>query len=86
MGQVDTAKGSFQFACRKAYLIERGEVTRPLRNLALSGGILRTLRDVDAVGRDRHVADPGYCCKGQTVPVGDWGPHIRISSAAVGGG
>ena len=85
-GQVDTAKGSFQFACREAYLIERGEVTRPLRNLALSGGILRTLRDVDAVGRDRHVADPGYCGKGQTVPVGDGGPHIRISSAAVGGG
>ena len=85
-GQVDTAKGSFQFACREAYLVERGEVTRPLRNLALSGGILRTLRDVDAVGRDRHVADPGYCGKGQTVPVGDGGPHIRISSAAVGGG
>ena len=85
-GQVDTAKGSFQFACREAYLIENGEVTRPLRNLALSGGILRTLREVVAVGRDRQVADPGYCGKGQTVPVGDGGPHIRIRSVAVGGG
>jgi TldD protein len=85
-GQVDTAKGSFQFACREAYLIENGEVTRPLRNLALSGGILRTLREVVAVGKDRQVADPGYCGKGQTVPVGDGGPHIRIRSAAVGGG
>jgi TldD protein len=85
-GQVDTAKGSFQFACREAYLIENGEVTRPLRNLALSGGILRTLREVEAVGKDRQVADPGYCGKGQTVPVGDGGPHIRIRSVAVGGG
>lgn len=85
-GQVDTAKGSFQFACREAYLVENGEITRPLRNLALSGGILRTLREVVAVGKDRQVADPGYCGKGQTVPVGDGGPHIRIRSAAVGGG
>jgi TldD protein len=85
-GQVDTAKGSFQFACREAYMIEKGEVTRPLRSLALSGGILHTLREVVAVGKDRQVADPGYCGKGQTVPVGDGGPHIRIRSAAVGGG
>jgi TldD protein len=85
-GQVDTAKGSFQFACREAYLIEMGEVTRPLRSLALSGGILQTLKEVVAVGKDRSVADPGYCGKGQTVPVGDGGPHIRIRSAAVGGG
>jgi len=85
-GQVDTAKGSFQFSCREAYLIENGEVTRPLRSLALSGGILSTLKEVEAVGRDRQVADPGYCGKGQTVPVGDGGPHIRIRSAIVGGG
>lgn len=85
-GQVDTARGSFQFSCREAYLIERGEVTRPLRNLALSGGILRTLRDVVAAGKEVRAGDPGYCGKGQTVPVGDGGPHIRIRSVAVGGG
>ena len=85
-GQVDTAKGSFQFSCREAYLIENGEVTSPLRSLALSGRILETLKEVDAVGRDFKVEDPGYCGKGQTVPVGDGGPHIRIRSAFVGGG
>jgi TldD protein len=85
-GQVDTAKGSFQFACREAYLIENGEVTSPLRSLALSGRILETLNEVDAIGRDFKVEDPGYCGKGQTVPVGDGGPHIRIRSAFVGGG
>jgi TldD protein len=83
---VDTAKGSFQFSCREAYLIEKGEVTTPLRSLALSGRILETLKEVDAVGNDFKVEDPGYCGKGQTVPVGDGGPHIRIRSAYVGGG
>jgi len=85
-GQVDTAKGSFQFSCREAYLIETGEVTSPLKGLALSGRILETLKEVDAIGRDFRVEDPGYCGKGQTVPVGDGGPHIRIHSAFVGGG
>jgi TldD protein len=85
-GQVDTAKGSFQFSCREAYLIEKGEVTSPLRSLALSGRILETLKEVDAIGKDFRVEDPGYCGKGQTVPVGDGGPHIRIRNAYVGGG
>jgi len=85
-GQVDTAKGSFQFSCREAYLIKNGEVSCPLRSLALSGRILETLKEVDAVGNDFKVEDPGYCGKGQTVPVGDGGPHIRIRSAYVGGG
>jgi len=85
-GQVDTAKGSFQFSCKEAFLIENGEVTSPLRNLALSGIILETLKNVEAVGRDITVREPGYCGKGQTVAVGDGGPHIRISSVAVGGG
>jgi TldD protein len=85
-GQVDTAKGSFQFSCREAYLIEKGEVQSPLRSLALSGRILETLKEVDAIGKDFRVEDPGYCGKGQTVPVGDGGPHIRIRSAYVGGG
>ena len=85
-GQVDTSKGSFQFSCREAYLIEKGQVTGPLRSLALSGRILETLKEVEAVGKDLRIEDPGYGGKGQTVPVGDGGPHIRIRSAFVGGG
>jgi TldD protein len=85
-GQVDTAKGSFQFSCKEAFLIENGQVTSPLRNLALSGIILETLKKVALVGKDIIVREPGYCGKGQTVAVGDGGPHIRISSVAVGGG
>jgi hypothetical protein len=31
------------------------------------------------------LGDPGYCGKGQYVPVGDGGPHVRIRDAIVGG-
>ena len=85
-GQVDTARGSFQFSCREAFLIERGEVTYPLRALALSGSILETLMSVEAAGRELEIKEPGYRGKGQTVPVGDGGPHLRVRGVAVGGG
>jgi TldD protein len=83
-GQVDTAKGSFQFSAQEAFLIEKGEITTPLRDVSLSGMTLQILRNIDAVGDDFAFGDPGFCGKGQLVPVGDGGPHIRIREAVVG--
>jgi len=83
-GEVDPAKGVFQFSAEEGFLIEKGEITAPVKDVALSGEILRILRDVDAVGSDfdSHI---GFCGKeGQSVPVGDGGAHIR-TIAAVGG-
>lgn len=84
-GQVDTAKGSFQFNAQEAFLIEKGEVTVPLRDLSLSGLTLQILTDVEALGKKVSVGDPGYCGKGQWVPVGDGGPHMRVKTVIVGG-
>jgi TldD protein len=83
-GQVDTAKGSFQFSAQEAFLIENGEVKHPLRDVSLSGMTLQILKNIDAIGSDFVLGDPGFCGKGQMVPVGDGGPHIRISEAIVG--
>ncbi|UCE74356.1 MAG: TldD/PmbA family protein [Methanomassiliicoccales archaeon] len=83
-GEVDTAKGSFQFSAQEAFLIEKGEITTPLKDVSLSGMTLQILRNIDAVGNDLALGDPGFCGKGQLVPVGDGGPHIRIKEAAVG--
>lgn len=83
-GQVDTAKGSFQFSAQEAFLIENGEITDPLRDVSLSGSTLETLNNIDAIGSDFVLGDPGFCGKGQMVPVGDGGPHIRIKEAIVG--
>ncbi len=84
-GQVEPGKGVFQFNAQEAYLIERGEVTKPLRDASLSGLILETLLNVDAVGRDFKLS-PGYCGKdGQVVPASTGGPTIRVRNAVVGG-
>ncbi len=83
-GEVDTTKGSFQFSAQEAFLIEKGEITTPLKDVSLSGDTLQILKNIDAVGNDFVMSDPGFCGKGQLVPVGDGGPHIRIKEAVVG--
>jgi TldD protein len=84
-GQVDTGKGIFQFNGVESFKITNGELKEPLRDVSLSGDILTTLQYIDAVGSDFKFT-PGFCGKsGQTAAVGDGGPHIRISSAMVGG-
>ncbi|AEG17691.1 TldD/PmbA family protein [Methanobacterium paludis] len=84
-GQVDTGKGIFQFNAAESFMIENGEVKEPLRDVSLSGNILEMLNHVDAVGSDFKLG-VGFCGKsGQTVPVGDGGPHVRVTRAMVGG-
>ena len=84
-GQVDTGKGIFQFNAGEGYLIKNGEITTPIRDVSLSGNILETLKNIDAIGNDFELS-VGFCGKdGQTAPVGDGGPHTRILNALVGG-
>jgi len=85
-GQVDTTKGSFQFSAEEAFLIENGEITKPLKDVSLSGMTLEILNMIDAVGNDLRLSSPGNCGKGQWVPVSDGGPHVRIQGAVIGGG
>ncbi len=84
-GQVDTGTGIFQFNAEEAYLIEKGEIKQPLRDVSFSGNILDTLKSVDAIG-DTVEFSIGVCGKaGQGVPVGDGGPKTRVSSVLIGG-
>ncbi len=84
-GQVDTGKGIFQFNAAESFKIENGEIKEPLRDVSLSGNILEILNHVDAVGSDFKMSI-GFCGKGgQIAPVGDGGPHIRVTEATVGG-
>jgi len=83
-GQVDPAKGSFQFSAQEAFLIENGELKTPVKNLSFSGQILETLKNIDGLGRDFALGEPGFCGKGQIVPVGDGGPHVRVMNVSIG--
>ncbi len=85
-GQVDTATGDFVFGMTEAYLIEDGQVTDPLRDANLIGNGPEVLRNIDAVGNDFAMGPPGMCGKdGQSVPVGDGNPTLRVTSLTVGG-
>lgn len=84
-GQVDTARGTFLFNAQEAYRIVNGEITTPLRDVSLTGDILSTLRNITGLGDTARMGDPGYCGKGQWVPVCDGGPLVRIRDCLVGG-
>lgn len=84
-GQVDPGRGVFQFNAEYGYLIEHGECTRMVRDVSLSGEILKTLFSIRLCGKDRKMHQ-GYCGKGgQTVPVSDGAPYILLDNAVVGG-
>ncbi|KZX17333.1 TldD/PmbA family protein [Methanobrevibacter filiformis] len=84
-GQVDTGKGIFQFNASESFKIVNGELQDPLRDVSLSGNILETLKHVDGIGNDFKLS-VGFCGKsGQSAPVGDGGPHTRITDTMVGG-
>jgi len=85
-GYVEPAKGQFMFKCDEAYEITNGEVGQRFRDASLSGVILDVLRNVDALGDDFVLGDPGYCGKGgQEARTTDGGPHLRVKNVVVGG-
>jgi len=86
-GQVDISKGDFVFSATEAYLIEKGEITRPLRGVSLIGNGPDVMGRIEMVGRDFTLSDGMWTCgkNGQSVPVGVGLPTVKISSITVGG-
>jgi TldD protein len=86
-GQVDITSGKFVFSASEAYLIENGEITKPVKGATLIGHGPDALTRVSRVGHDLKLDDGvGTCGKdGQSVPVGVGLPTIRIDAMTVGG-
>ncbi|MGE3684772.1 MAG: TldD/PmbA family protein [Acidimicrobiia bacterium] len=85
-GSVNTASGDFVFGMTEAYLIEHGEITEPLREGNLIGNGPQVLQDIDLLGNDFAMGNPGTCGKdGQGVPVGDGQPTLRVKAMTIGG-
>ena len=85
-GQVNTATGDFVFGMTEAYLIEDGEITSPLREANLIGNGPQVLKDIDLLGNDFAMGNPGTCGKdGQGVPVGTGQPTLRVKALTIGG-
>jgi TldD protein len=86
-GQVDITSGNFVFSASESYLIEDGQLTRPVRNATLIGNGPEALKYVSMVGNDLRLDEGiGICGKeGQSVPVGVGIPTLKIDRMTVGG-
>lgn len=83
-GQVDVTNGNFVFEITEGYLLKNGRLGQPIRGATLVGNGLTVLKSIDMVGADLHFI-PGICGKGQSAPVSDGQPTVRIPSIIVGG-
>ena len=86
-GQVDITSGKFVFSASEAYLIEDGEITKPVKGATLIGNGPDVLTRISLVGNDLQLDEGiGTCGKdGQSVPVGVGLPTVRIDGLTVGG-
>ncbi|MBU0701301.1 TldD/PmbA family protein [bacterium] len=78
----------FTFSAEEAFLIENGKITKPLREVVLTGNVFETLSNIDAIGDDVvFYGGLGGCGKaGQSpLPVSTGGPHIRVQNVTIGG-
>ena len=85
-GSVNTETGDFNFSVSRAYLIENGRITRPLRGAKLIGNGGEILRNIDMVGNNPGMRGGGQCgSKSGWVPVCHGTPTLRVAEIAVGG-
>jgi TldD protein len=86
-GQVDITSGKFVFSANEAYLIERGQITRPVKGATLIGNGPEVMNRISMVGNDLALdTGVGTCGKeGQSVPVGVGQPTLKIDELTVGG-
>lgn len=85
-GDVNITTGEFAFTASEAFLIENGEVTRPLTGLTLLGNGPGALASVAAVGDDLAFVQ-ALCSKdGQSVPVSYGSPTLLVHGLTVAGG
>jgi TldD protein len=86
-GQVNIGAGDFTFYVKNGYLIEDGKLTRPVKDVNIIGNGPEALLRVDMVSDDLAIDEGGWTCgkDGQSVPVSQGLPTVRVSSMTVGG-
>ncbi|AHF80200.1 TldD/PmbA family protein [Thermococcus paralvinellae] len=73
---------AFQVGVQEGYMIENGEITKPIRDTSISGIAIEALKKITAVGKDFGI-ETGFCGKGQTAFVSSGGPHMRFDRGII---
>jgi TldD protein len=86
-GQVEIGGGDFTFYVKNGYLIEDGKLTRPVKDVNIIGNGPKALEQVDMVADDLEIDEGGWTCgkDGQSVPVSQGLPTVRVARMTVGG-
>jgi TldD protein len=86
MGGQVFDNGKFVFSVRLGYLVEKGKITRPVKNATIMGTNIQVLNGISLVGNDMAFRFLGTCGKdGQSVPVSCGTPTLKIDRMTVGG-
>jgi len=86
-GQVHIGAGDFTFYVKNGRMIEDGKLTRPIKDVNIIGNGPKVLEKIDMVSDDLQIDEGGWTCgkDGQSIPVSQGLPTVRVSALTVGG-
>ncbi|WP_064607893.1 TldD/PmbA family protein [Photobacterium sp. J15] len=85
-GSVQPGTGEFNFAVQEAYLVENGQITKPLKSATLISTGPKVLKEISMVGKDFELA-AGMCGSvSGSVPTTVGQPALKVDNILVGGG
>lgn len=85
-GQVQIGAGDFTFYVKSGYLIEKGKLTRPIKDINIIGNGPQALEDIIAVADNNKIENATWTCgKEQYCPVSCGMPSVLVKKLTVGG-
>ena len=86
-GQVQIGAGDFTFFVKSGYLIENGQLTRPIKDINIIGNGPKALADITMVGNNLKIDQGAWTCgkDGQGMPVSQGLPSVLVKKLTVGG-
>lgn len=85
-GQVKIGEGDFTFYVKSGFLIEKGRLTMPVKDINIIGNGPQALADIEAVAGDLKVDESTWTCgKEQSAAVSCGIPSVLVKNLTVGG-
>ncbi|MCQ2181948.1 MAG: TldD/PmbA family protein [Bacteroidales bacterium] len=85
-GEVKIGEGDFTFYVKSGWLIEKGRLTMPVKDINIIGNGPQALADIEAVANDLKIDEGTWTCgKEQSVAVSCGIPSVLIKNLTVGG-
>ncbi|MCF6332107.1 MAG: TldD/PmbA family protein [Draconibacterium sp.] len=86
-GQVQIGAGDFTFFVKSGYLIEKGKLTQPIKDINIIGNGPQALSDISMAANDFLIDNGTWTCgkDGQSVPVTCGLPTVLVKKLTVGG-